>query len=53
MNYLFNYICKNYIQAKSEAFKNHELGEILRNDLPNEIYSKLNLDKNIFKITGS
>ncbi|HHD2753890.1 TPA: DUF3578 domain-containing protein [Clostridium perfringens] len=53
MNSLFNYICKNYVQAKTETFKNHKLGRILRNDLSNQIYSKLNLDKNIFKITGS
>lgn len=53
MNSLFEYISKNYIQAKTETFKNHKLGKILRNDLPNELYSKLNLDKTNYKITGS
>lgn len=53
MKSIFNYVCNNYNEAKNHSLSNHILGKKLRNDLPNKIYDLLDLDNDVFKVTGS
>lgn len=53
MKSLFEYICNNYNHCKTEEFSNNIMGKKLRHELPNKIFTLLNLDKDKFEITGS
>lgn len=43
----------NYKQAKTETFKEHELGVLIRREIPDNIYRKSQLHNNKYLIKGS
>lgn len=47
-------IMDNYITSRTtEAFAGNNLGDLIRNKLPEYIYEKLELDTELYKVTGS
>lgn len=47
------YLMNNYLQAKTEPFKEHELGKLVRRDIPDNIYKQTGLNKDNYLIRGS
>jgi MoxR-like ATPase len=44
---------KTYLQAKTEPFKEHRIGNLMRNEIPEIIYRETELSREKYKITGS
>ncbi|MED1578724.1 MrcB family domain-containing protein [Bacillus safensis] len=53
MREALKYILDNYQEARSESFKNHEMGNHVRNIIKNTIANEAELDENQFFIVGS
>lgn len=43
----------NYTKAKTETFKEHPLGILMRKEIPNNIYKQLELERNRYSVKGS
>src|SRR5690625_3141808 len=47
------HLMKNYKQAKTETFKEHPLGTLMRREITENIYNQMNLDRNKYLVRGS
>lgn len=47
------YIMKNYQKAKTETFKEHSLGNLVRREVPHNIYTQVKLNRNKYLVKGS
>lgn len=49
----FSKILNEYLAAKEQPFKGNPMGDYIRNEFTNILKEKMNLDKDIYRITGS